>query len=441
MTNMLRATLEELTRDLPLPTDPAGDALRLAARRRRRRAIGAPVAAMAGVGAVVVIATVALHGRPSLAPVVTPPPTTASSSASVTPAPPAIGPGSVPDRLFVPPKKVLSVLDHPIARAAVLYDTGAAQILVSADGDVVRGLPSAGSGGYFPMGFELSPDGARVAYGWNKADYSSAEAGQVQTELRILTLATGEVQRVPLPGAGLGVLVQQILWSADGRRLIVEAISITSASPDGEGGTIEVVLVDARTGMQSAGPSAGSKELQGWSRDGRRVLAINNNELRVANLDGTPVILAPMGQLADHGQIGEGWPVPAAWSPDERFVAVVNAISTAGHPLNYDDKSDRPFVVRVFSLTSKDAAGNTSEVDVPLGTHVNAAIVGWPDSGQPLVAVTSHDGALEVDALDTASLTVHPVMTAPAAVRAASVQVAIEVLATGGFRKATQPQS
>lgn len=420
MSDSLRSTLEAVSRDVEIPGDLADAALRLAGRRRRRAQVAVPLVAMLAVAVLVLVVAAVLR----------------SDRQAVVPAGPATGPGSVPS-VVGRSSDVRSEFSAPIARASLMYrDRGGTPMLVSADSDAVRALRVSSSGGYRGSAYALSPDGAKVAYGWQKA--SPVGGAQSKTQLRVVTLATGETASLALPGIGLGEPVESITWSADGARLLVQGVVTEGAQQGGGYGTVECFLVD----IDSAGAlTRGAKvqftgpDVDGWSTDGQRLLSVQEPTADITNLAGKTVSstsLRPMS--SDVGRYGNSFGAGGQlWSPDERHMAIAVALASSGRPLTDYDGRPRPYVLRTASLASSDSGGLAPEDDFDLGGALDAQVIGWADNDHPLVGVL-FGGVENVYAVDIRSGGKRVVVRFDAGVTSAAPQLAGDIVSEGGFR-------
>ncbi|NHC15452.1 TolB-like translocation protein [Motilibacter deserti] len=249
MTTDVRDMLQDIAEAAPCRPDAwARNARsRAAQRRRRQRVVGAWTAVgTAAVVAVTAGATWPFSDRSSL-------------------------PGA-PYVIEDPGRSLPSVLDQPIAAAAALAVDGTRMFLVDAAGDGERSLPDHVGGHEVPDEVDagclpaLSQDGSRLAWADCNVDHP------VVTSLSVLTLSTGDVQRVPVTGPEFRSDV---------------------------GGTANLSLV--------------------WSPDGTAIALLNANVAAVVEL--TDGRLTP---------VSEGFAMQAVWSPDSRRIAVFDNVLAPG---------------------------------------------------------------------------------------------------------------
>ncbi len=418
MSEFLRSTLHDIAREAVPSPGLADDVLRLAGRRRARRRVLVPAAAMAAIVAVVLAVTNLAQAPRS----------------GVVPANPVTGPGSVPSHVSAPKGAVRSVFTAPIWRAALMYhDRSGTPILLSADSDEVRSLPVHSSGGYSGKAYSLSPDGTKVAYGWVGDGVAAIKRMPSPAQLRIVTLATGRTETLPLPGRGHGEIVDHITWSADSTRLLVQANVVDEVVDNGWGGKAECFVVDAGTGARIGDVDFRGSFLGGWSADGTRLLSVAEAQWQVVDTAGNVVRNIPVSDESDtapYATFGGGF----NWSPDEKIGVLAVGKGLPGHPLNLYDGSSRPFLLRVVSLESSDSNGNAAEIDVPLGSAQLAYVVGWRDSTHALVALWPDGGAQRVDSVDVHSGVVTPAVRLDAGISTGPVAIAADVASAGGFR-------
>jgi hypothetical protein len=143
----------------------------------------------------------------------------------------------LPDRWGTPPEWVPRVTRRPIPAASMLLSAVVrpdeeqpggvwrvpGTVVVSADGRQYRSLPPDADS---PA---LAADGRTVAYA---EATGGPRAGARSPVIVLLRLATGAPQRVPLSTTGFGGAVTQVLWSPDGRSLIVVGQLYRSAEVD-----------------------------------------------------------------------------------------------------------------------------------------------------------------------------------------------------------------
>ena len=419
MSESLRSTLDAVSRDVAMPDDLADAALRLAGRRRRRTHVAVPVVAMVAVTVLVFLAASVFS----------------SGRRAVVPAGPITGPGSVPSVVAVT-SGVRSELSAPIARAALMYrDRDGTPILLSADDDAVRALRVSSSGGYSGDAYALSPDGAKVAYGWQKA--SPVGGAQPKTQLRVVTLATGETVSLALPGIGLGEPVESITWSADSSQLLVQGVVTESVQRNGGHGTVECFVVDVSSGPLTRGPTVRftGPDVDGWSADGRRLLSVQETMVDVTNLAGKTVGSVKLRSMPfDVGRYGNLFGGGGQlWSPDEQQVAIAVALASSGRPLTEFDGRPRPYVLRAVSLRSSGSGGLAPEADFDVGAALDAQVIGWADNEHALVGVL-FGGVENVYSFDVRTGEKRVVVRFDAGVTSAAPQLAGAIAREGGFR-------
>jgi len=418
MSGSLRSTLHAVSRDVAVPVDLADAALRRAGRRRRAHVV-APVVAMVAVAVLVFVVTSVFS----------------SGRHAVVPAGPVSGPGSAPSSVGAV-SDVRSEFAAPIARAALMYrDRGGTPIVVSADGDAARALRVSSSAGYRGDAYALSPDGAEVAYGWQKA--SPVGGAQPKTQLRVVTLATGETASLALPGIGLGEPVESITWSADSARLLVQGVVTEGVEHNGGYGTTECFLVDlAPSGALVRGatvPFTGP-DVDGWSADGERLLSVGERDVAVTNRSGEVVESVKLPPTPDAGRYGHLFGAGGLlWSPDQKRVAIAMARAAPGRPLTTIDGQPRPQLLRLISLAPSGSAGTSAPIDVDLGQALDAQVVGWADNDHPLVGVLSGD-VEQVYSVDVRTGDKRVVVRFDPGVTWAAPQLAGEIVRAGGFR-------
>ncbi len=231
----LHEALSHLADAAPAPADGHLPAARMAWRTRPRRLVWVlPSLALAAAALLLTLVVV---------------PTVQTAPPAVAP----IGPGALPERLFVPPPWTPRVLDRPVVRAAYVVATSfkgfgglseaVGAVVVSADGGDYRTLPWQNG----DHGLSLSPDGRRVAW------VRGASTGATSTNNAVvLTLATGS-----LLTARNGVTdAQGTTWSRDGRSLAVWGVDYVTPN-DSSAGVANVYLLDAQTLRSRPGGGTG----------------------------------------------------------------------------------------------------------------------------------------------------------------------------------------
>jgi hypothetical protein len=416
----LKSVLDDISREISIPDDVAGAALRLAARRRVRRRAMAPAGAIVAIALVVLAVLSVVEG----------------GFGRVTPAAPPSGPGSVPSHVGAPQGAVRSVFDAPIWRASLLYfDRHDAAMLVSADGNEQRSLPVRPSGTYRAVTFALSPDGTKVAYGWVADDLTKVKKGDPRSELRIVTLATGRTLRLALPGDGFGDKVDHLTWSADGTRLLVQAVVIADVQPGGWGGALDTFVVDAATATRESSVSFHGQSLGGWSADGKRLLWIENDAVQITDLAGDSLRTLVLKALPGTGPYGDATSGDGAhWSPDENTVAITVGKALPGDPPDtVVGGVSRPFLLRALSLGPAGGGGDAAEIDVPLGSAQAASVIGWADDTHALVDRWLDGGAQRVESVDVRSGAAATVISVDPGTWQ-GISVAGDIVRAGGFR-------
>jgi len=299
------------------------------------------------------------------------------------------------------PDSAPSVLERPMARAALLVQTGSTDmpdaaisdpILVSPDGRAYRTLPTAASGAALGSvllsAFALSPDGTRVAYAqWTKASPSASS-------LHIVDLPTGQITTFAMPGVGKGEQIGNLSWSPDGTRIAFSGESITVLpTPEGHA-TPDDAILDLATGQRVALPAAPL----GWSADGRQLLLgppfatgatyPDANALEIVDSTGRLVRTIPTGSLTDV-QLG-----PGMWSPNGHAVATVVREGSASDP--WQDPHE--YTLRIAS----DQTGQPSAAgQIALGSLVGPCeVVGWHDASHVVVSERVPRQALRLVSVD-----------------------------------------
>ena len=195
----------------------------LARLARERPALVWPVVAACAVAFVLVVASVVS----SMVPL---------ARSAPSPAEPILGPGALPEHVYVAPAWTPSVADRPLARAAYVVKVqdrsglGLRGMVVSADDGAYRQVPAAAADGV------LSWDGRRLAW--------AEKPGLTRTSLavvHVLDLPTGKARQVRLRLDGaVDTLVDGLAFDHVGERLALWG----STSRDGTSGTSVLGVVD-----------------------------------------------------------------------------------------------------------------------------------------------------------------------------------------------------
>lgn len=120
--------------------------------------------------------------------------------------------------------------------------------------------------GLQPPAIALSPDGRLLAYSFAVFGVDSTTA-PIPSGLRVVTLETGEVREVPLPGAE-GTAVGRIVWSPDSDRLGFTGLRLRSWTEASMGGGSPVA--------GRVAPGATSAETRTWSGSDQGGLALSD---------------------------------------------------------------------------------------------------------------------------------------------------------------------
>ncbi|MDI1464033.1 hypothetical protein QEZ54_23895 [Catellatospora sp. KI3] len=282
----------------PLPPGHTEQVLGAARRDRRRRRA---TAALAAVAALVLGGAATLLG-PGL---------------GGTAVDPAGGRPGLPDRIAGYSPLTGSVSDAPPGRALLLYGYGNGELfhtfqalVLGADGDVYRQLDAAPdqSGSWL-----LAPDGRSVVL---------ADSSRKSSSVRIVDLATGRVDSVPLGRTGG---VYPLALSPDGQTLaygIVDTPQLDQDLAQGVGNAITsygsgfgtLVLLNLRTG-QSVATDVTPVTAVAFSPDGGRMAVQTRLETWLVGADGRRVEQVRVPQ-------GYGITPHNAWSPDGTLLAL-----------------------------------------------------------------------------------------------------------------------
>ena len=229
------------------------------------------------------------------------------------------GAPTIPDRMGGYSHLTADVSSSPPGRGIALFQFGFGvefldfpqAVVVGADGDVHRRVDLAedrvgGGTQGDPAPMLLSPDGTRVAVGGHDT---------ARPDLEILDLASGDVERHPVP-AGRSVL--PLAWSPDGRRLAYLGTAAATNPYAGTPITGDVGLPDLVSGRAAPLPGASAVRTVAFAPDGTE-LAVQHGDaaggdLEVVPLDGGTgrTLTLPPGHHLDG---------PAAWSPDGALLA------------------------------------------------------------------------------------------------------------------------
>ena len=229
------------------------------------------------------------------------------------------GAPTVPDQVAGYSHLTSSVSSSPPGRGLALFQFGFGvefldfpqAVVVGADGDVQRRVDLAEDRPWpqmqgDPAPMLLSPDGTRVAVGDHRAD---------RPEIAVVALATGAVQRHPVPP---GHRVLPLAWSADGDRLAYLATAPDESPVWGVPLVGDVGLLDLVSGRAEGLPGATGVQAAAFAPDGTE-LAVQHGDAAGGGLD-----VVPLG-----GGVGRTLTLPAghrlegaaAWSPDGALLA------------------------------------------------------------------------------------------------------------------------
>ena len=241
------------------------------------------------------------------------------------------GAPTVPDRVAGYSHLTTGVSSSPPGRALALFQFGYGvefldfpqAVVVGADGDVQRRVDLAEDSSWpqtqgDPAPMLLSPDGTHVAVG---------DADTASPEVAVVDLASGDVQRHPVPP---GSRVIPLAWSPDGRRLAYLGTAVTGspfwdAQVDGDVGLLEL-----DSGQAAALPGASGVQAVAFAPDGSE-LAVQRSDAAGGGLDVVPLeggVGRTLTLAAGHHLDGA-----AAWSPDGALLAT----SSSGEGIAFVD--------------------------------------------------------------------------------------------------------
>jgi len=362
MTEFLRATLEDLAADAPLPADLASGALALARIRRRRVWLASAAATVFAGGGIVAAATaipVSGHGA----------------------APVSRVPGiALPSRITIN-ADAAPLVRSPIGRSSIVFETGGEQgVAVDPAGRAYRAVVA-------PEGREiylgdaspvLSPDGLTVATSFGLPSMPGDDALTYPGEVRLQDMATGATTTVPIGGPRI---FESLAWAPDGSALAGEVATRDPESGNYSG--LGIGLFDVASGhfqLLADTSDAARSSAVAWSPDSRSIAYSTEVGVSVVDLTRGVVRALPTPQ-------GASQDLPDAvaangWSPDGRVLAI--RVSTA----------EREAIIFVDPQTGAVQPG-TGQLEISHSPIDSASLVlGWLNASTICVAPQQLPGAI-----------------------------------------------
>lgn len=351
MTDQLRDALRETANATP-PFDLTVDPWVRGRRVRRRRRAGV-VGGLVGVGLLIV--GLVVGGVPQLSSDPPPP-------ASPTPVTPTL-----PDRLFDVPRNVSDIRDDPLGGPAAVVYWGGSEIrtglwsssadiplVVGAERDVVRAVRDLRG-----VSVELSPDGTRLA-----GHPNSFEDGW--PAVLITDLVSGRTERFDLPNAAQGGDIDRLVWTPDGRDLVVRARVILERLGEGSyRGEVRDLVLNSHTGDWS--PRAHEAPVA-FSPDRRLELRWDGEDPVIAHANGPVQVTLEMRTVDGVRVEPQG---SMAFSPDSELVAVWGA-----RPIAAPSGDGNPHSIEIFDVSTGTLRGA-----VDLGGLGGGGVLGWGNTG------------------------------------------------------------
>jgi hypothetical protein len=354
------------------------------------------------------------------------------------PVQPADGPGSLPDRIYPAPSRMLTLQQSPIGRIGMLYaqpvvNGGSAWVAIGADVDAYRWVtPFDGTSDTVAV----SDDGRIVAVG--HADGFDARGCHVQ----VLDATTGAVRTLVPPGAPQGCRIDAVSLSPDGRLLATSLSLVVARDQQGWSGRsgwwevdtaggawrrLDAVATDTLVGWLDAEPVFGSPWRQSVTDNGMSVSVGTLTVMRGGRAQRLGVLRSAVSASGS----------PASLSPDGRLIAGVSGPgdgATGG--------------IGVASLVVYDVASGRAVRQEPLGRSSAQAsvVVGWRDATTPVVSSSALSETAAVQPPPPGGVVALPTVRPPQVLTRAetttvysTARVAQDVLRGGVVRQAQPP--
>ncbi|MFC3503584.1 TolB family protein [Micromonospora krabiensis] len=416
MTAQLREALRAAAADVP--TYPVHDRALATARRSRRRAVLAAIAALV---------LVALAG--AVLPLARTP--------AVDPA--ADADARLPDRIALPPLGTLHATDRPRPGPASVIFSGSSPRLRGWFRSAVVGVVGADSDRYRVLSTENeSPAGEQVVLSAEGRYVATPSNSRDQPGIDVVDLVTGRTRQLRSAVAD-SVESDPLAWSPDGGRLVVRDKKPVASDGATYTSVLSIVTLDGErwTRLAEGAEEAHFGSAVAFAQDGTRLAYQYGATVGVADVDGRELSSFPLA--------GETWLAgKGAWAPDGTLTLVSREAGTTDWNLRRVDPQGRD----AGALRLPDVGGVAAIRLLGWNTGDSALVVAYqPDPvmldrfAQPLPmnqrTVHPDVRTVTVLALTPGAPAPRVVMTAPDQVLA--VDVADEVIHSGRTRDARPP--
>ena len=295
---------------------------------------------------------------------------------------PADGPGSLPDRIYPAPSRMLTLQQAPIGPVSMLYaqpvvNGQSSWIAIGAHTDEYRWVAPIIDASHGSVPVSLSGDGHVMAVGVTEQDARSCSVD-------VYDARVGTVRSIVPTAAPKGCQVAEVSVSPDGGVVLAQVWRVTQRHSNGYGSRSSWEAVNVSTGQWHRVDASGGDTFVGWM-DADPVFESNAARFhKTQRLGLDPVALlsvddqgaglsGPFGRLR-HLVSGVS---SSSLSPDGRLLAaVVDPSPASSHTIE-------PRTLRVW-----DVRRNQLVREVPLGRNVDTSVllVGWQNDSTPVLS-------------------------------------------------------